>query len=192
LNKSFSGAILKENKPKRACFSQSIFGKPNQKRQSKAMPALENPRREKFAQGIVKGLPQVKAYQEAGYSPQRQNASRMMTNDDIQQRLSELRELKIGEFATEKDFLRKMFMQNYSLAIASSNLAAANVAADKLARLDGHMVDRKEIGGPGDFANLSDAELIELIAEPLNGASGDYDASAPAGGFGEMEAPESE
>jgi hypothetical protein len=54
------------------------------------------------------------------------------------------------------------------------------------------MVDRKEIGGPGDFANLSDAELIELIAEPLNGASGDYDASAPAGGFGEMEAPESE
>jgi hypothetical protein len=156
------------------------------------MPALENPRREKFAQGIVKGLPQVKAYQEAGYSPQRQNASRMMTNDDIQQRLTELRELKIGEFATEKDFLRKMFMQNYSLAIASSNIAAANVAADKLARLDGHMVDRKEIGGPGDFANLSDAELIELIAEPLNGAEGDYDAGAPAGGFGEMEAPESE
>jgi hypothetical protein len=116
----------------------------------------------------------------------------MMTNDDIQQRLTELRELKIGEFATEKDFLRKMFMQNYSLAIASSNIAAANVAADKLARLDGHMVDRKEIGGPGDFANLSDAELIELIAEPLNGAEGDYDASAPAGGFGEMEAPESE
>jgi hypothetical protein len=116
----------------------------------------------------------------------------MMTNDDIQQRLTELRELKIGEFATEKDFLRKMFMQNYSLAIASSNIAAANVAADKLARLDGHMVDRKEIGGPGDFANLSDAELIELIAEPLNGAEGDYDAGAPAGGFGEMEAPESE
>jgi hypothetical protein len=89
-----------------------------------------------------------------------------------------------------------MFMANYSLAIKANNLAAANVAADKLARLDGHMVDRKEIGGPGDFANLSDAELIELIAEPLNGAEGDYDAGAPAGGFESLssddDAPESE
>ena len=156
------------------------------------MPALENPRREKYAQGLVKGLPSVKAYEQAGYSPNRGNATRMKANESIQERIEELQALKIGEFATEKETLRKMFLTNYSLAVSSGNLAAANVAADKLARLDGHMVDRKEIGGPGDFANLSDAELIELIAEPLNGASGDYDASAPAGGFGEMEAPESE
>jgi hypothetical protein len=116
----------------------------------------------------------------------------MKANESIQERIEELQALKIGEFATEKETLRKMFLTNYSLAVSSGNLAAANVAADKLARLDGHMVDRKEIGGPGDFANLSDAELIELIAEPLNGAVGDYDASAPAGGFGEMESPESE
>jgi hypothetical protein len=81
-----------------------------------------------------------------------------------------LQELEIGKFATEKETVRQMFMQNYSLAVEAGNLAAANVAADKLARLDGHMIERKEIGGPGDFANLSDAELIDLIAEPLTGA----------------------
>jgi hypothetical protein len=108
----------------------------------------------------------------------------------------ELQQISVGKFATEKETVRQMFMANYSLAIKANNLAAANVAADKLARLDGHMVDRKEIGGPGDFANLSDAELIELIAEPLNGAEGEYDASAPAGSFESLasndDAPESE
>ncbi len=134
----------------------------------------------------------MKAYKDAGYVPIEQNASRMMSYDEVSQRIMELQQISVGKFATEKETVRQMFMANYSLAIKANNLAAANVAADKLARLDGHMVDRKEIGGPGDFANLSDAELIELIAEPLNGAEGDYDASAPAGGFGEMEAPESE
>jgi hypothetical protein len=134
----------------------------------------------------------MKAYKDAGYVPIEQNASRMMSYDEVSQRIMELQQISVGKFATEKETVRQMFMANYSLAVSSGNLAAANVAADKLARLDGHMVDRKEIGGPGDFANLSDAELIELIAEPLNGAEGDYDAGAPAGGFGEMEAPESE
>jgi hypothetical protein len=160
------------------------------------MPALENPRREKFARGIAKGLTQMKAYKDAGYVPIEQNASRMMSYDEVSQRIMELQQISVGKFATEKETVRQMFMANYSLAIKANNLAAANVAADKLARLDGHMVDRKEIGGPGDFANLSDAELIELIAEPLNGAEGEYDASAPAGSFESLasndDAPESE
>jgi hypothetical protein len=158
----------------------------------KPMPSLENPRQEKYAKGLAKGLPQRTAYVAAGYSHNDGNASRMKSYEKVQDRIRELQQLEMGKFVTEKDLLRNMFLTNYSLAIDSGNITAATAAADKLARLDGHMVDRKEIGGPGDFANLSDAELIELIAEPLNGAEGDYDAGAPAGGFGEMEAPESE
>jgi hypothetical protein len=142
-------------------------------------------------------MTQAKAYEIAGYVPNRKNASRLMkTNEDVIERIEELKALELGKFATEKDLLRNMFLTNYSLAIKAGNITAATAAADKLARLDGHMVDRKEIGGPGDFANLSDAELIELIAEPLNGAEGDYDAGAPAGGFESLssddDAPESE
>jgi hypothetical protein len=161
------------------------------------MPALSNNRREIFCQKVANGMTQAKAYEIAGYVPNRKNASRLMkTNEDVIERIEELKALELGKFATEKDLLRNMFLTNYSLAIKAGNITAATAAADKLARLDGHMVDRKEIGGPGDFANLSDAELIELIAEPLNGAEGDYDAGAPAGGFESLssddDAPESE
>jgi len=135
------------------------------------MPALENPRQEKFCKNVVKGMTKDKAYQVAGYKPNRHNAARLAnTNEHIQQRIAELQQIEFGKFATEKEFIRQMFLNNYTKAMESNNLAAANVAADKLARLDGHMIERKEIGGPGDFASLSDEQLIELIAEPLTGA----------------------
>jgi len=54
------------------------------------MGVLKNQRHEAFAQGLAKGLTADQAYQEAGYKPQRQNASRLMTNDDIQARVAEL------------------------------------------------------------------------------------------------------
>jgi len=145
------------------------------------MPTLDNPRREKFAKGIVKGLSSSKAYEEAGYSYNRGNATRMKANESVQQRIAELQQIDFGKFATEKEFIRQMFLNNYTKAMESNNLAAANVAADKLARLDGHMIERKEIGGPGDFASLSDAELIELIAEPLTGAYGLQDGEGDEG-----------
>jgi len=145
------------------------------------MPELQNPRRERFAKGIAKGLSQMKAYKEAGYVPIEQNASRMMSYDEVAQRVAELQRIETGRFATEKELIRQMFLANYNLAVKQNNLAAANVAADKLARLDGHMIERKEIGGPGDFASLSDAELIELIAEPLTGAYGLQDGEGDEG-----------
>jgi len=134
------------------------------------MPALDNTRRERFCKNVVKGMSQSKAYEMAGYEPNRKNASRMMTFEDVANRIAELQQIEAGRFATEKELIRQMFLANYNLAVKQNNLAAANVAADKLARLDGHMIERKEIGGPGDFANLSDEQLIELIAEPLTGA----------------------
>jgi hypothetical protein len=105
----------------------------------------------------------------------------MMSYDEVAQRVAELQRIETGRFATEKELIRQMFLANYNLAVKQNNLAAANVAADKLARLDGHMIERKEIGGPGDFAALSDAELIELIAEPLTGAYGLQDGEGEEG-----------
>lgn len=56
------------------------------------MPVLKNPKHEKFAQGLARGLSQEKAYKEAGYNGQRQHASRLITKDDIQARVAELTE----------------------------------------------------------------------------------------------------
>ena len=143
------------------------------------MPPLPNPRREKFAKGIVKGKSQVKAYEEAGYSPKRQNAHRLMTNDDVAKRIIELQSMDVRGLKVDREFSRNMFLNNYDLAVKSGNIAAANVAADKLAKLFGLMVERKEVGAAGEFSQLSDAQLIEILAEPID-AFGDGDADSEA------------
>jgi hypothetical protein len=47
------------------------------------MGILTNPRHELFAQELAKGRSATEAYMLAGYKPCRQNAARLMTNDDI-------------------------------------------------------------------------------------------------------------
>ena len=54
------------------------------------MGALSNPRHERFAQELAKGKTPEEAYRIAGFKPARQNAHRLMTNDDVQARVSEI------------------------------------------------------------------------------------------------------
>ncbi len=57
------------------------------------MPVLKNARHERFAQELAKGSTQEEAYLAAGYAPAgaRQNASRLMTKDDIASRVTEIK-----------------------------------------------------------------------------------------------------
>ena len=139
------------------------------------MPPLENPRREKFAKGIAKGKTQVKAYEEAGYVPKTSNASRLIANDSVAARIIELQSMDVRGLKVDREFSRNMFLANYNLAIEAGNLSAANVAAEKLAKLFGLMVERREVGAAGEFSQLSDAQLIEILAEPID-AFGDSEA----------------
>jgi hypothetical protein len=56
------------------------------------MPILSNSKHERFAQNVTKGLSATKAYVSAGYSKAgaEQNASRLMTKDDVLARIKEL------------------------------------------------------------------------------------------------------
>jgi phage terminase small subunit len=54
------------------------------------MPALKNTKHEKFASELAKGASMTAAYKAAGYKPNRQHASRLATNGDIQARVAEL------------------------------------------------------------------------------------------------------
>lgn len=56
------------------------------------MPALSNPKHERFAQALAKGMTQAEAYADAGYKPSEPNASRLTSNDKVQARLAELQE----------------------------------------------------------------------------------------------------
>lgn len=54
------------------------------------MPVLSNAKWEKFAQGLAKGQTADEAYANAGYKPNRHNASRLKTNENIESRVAEL------------------------------------------------------------------------------------------------------
>ena len=56
------------------------------------MPALPNPRQERFAQNLVNGMKQHEAYTEAGYSPSPGNASVLAKTPSIRERIMELQE----------------------------------------------------------------------------------------------------
>ena len=54
------------------------------------MAVLKNTRHEAFAQAVAKGKTADEAYQEAGYKPNRHNASRLKTNEHIAARVAEI------------------------------------------------------------------------------------------------------
>jgi hypothetical protein len=56
------------------------------------MTALTNKRQEAFAQALAKGKTISESYVIAGYQPCRQNASRLASNDDIRQRVIDLKD----------------------------------------------------------------------------------------------------
>lgn len=57
----------------------------------------DNPRHERYAQGLAAGLTQLAAYEKAGYSPNAGSASTLAKNPKIKARVTELLELAADE-----------------------------------------------------------------------------------------------
>ena len=55
-----------------------------------SMPALRNQRWERYCQGLMEGKTSDRAHSDAGFAPNRGNASRMKANENIISRVSEL------------------------------------------------------------------------------------------------------
>ncbi|WP_292223889.1 terminase small subunit [Brevundimonas sp.] len=112
------------------------------------MPALSNPKHERFAQALAKGKSQAEAYADAGYKPSEPNASRLTSNDKVQARLSELQE----RAATRTEITVASITERL-LAIATKAeksreapmLQAARASLMDAAKLNGLVVDKSSI-----------------------------------------------
>jgi hypothetical protein len=60
------------------------------------MPALPNPRYEKFAQALARGAPATAAYVQAGYKANAGNASTLKANQSVSKRVAELQEEQLA------------------------------------------------------------------------------------------------
>jgi hypothetical protein len=102
------------------------------------IPVLKNAKHELFAQAPAKGMPAIRAYEEAGYKPDRGAACRLSANVSVRARLSELLEkaaertlVTIKSVTEELEKARQLALQTKSASAA----IAASMGKGKLHKL---------------------------------------------------------
>jgi phage terminase small subunit len=129
------------------------------------MPVLANPRHERFVQYLAEGRTATEAYALAGYKPSRANASHLLDNPDVIERLRQITTKRAVAAAVTAESLIEQNQKVFDAAMEAKQLSAAVGANKEISILAGIRVERSEIGGPGEFDHLSDAELLAAIRE---------------------------
>lgn len=109
------------------------------------MGVLSNAKHERFAQELAKGRTADEAYAEAGYKPDRGNASRLTANDSVQTRVAEIQEraavrVEVSLASITADLAR--IAQKAENLSESSGLSVARAAKMDIAKLHGLVVDK--------------------------------------------------
>jgi phage terminase small subunit len=128
------------------------------------MPALTNPKHERFAQELAKGKSATEAYVIAGYKLSEQNAHRLTRNDEVQTRVAEI----VDRGAIRSEITLASLMQEageiQAAAMEAKQLSAATAALTIKAKLAGLWVDKAENTNRNvDPARVSDVELAAII-----------------------------
>ena len=132
------------------------------------MGPLPNVRQEKFVQALFEGKSATEAYALAGYKPHQGNSSRLRWFEMVQSRLRELQ----SEAARSTKITIELVCRELDEAVVvarSRGQAQAMVSASALkAKLSGLMIERVEVGNPGDFDNCnSTAAIADKVLERL-------------------------
>jgi phage terminase small subunit len=125
---------------------------------------LKNPKHERFAQELAKGATADEAYQLAGYTEHRGNASRLSSNESIRARLAELlskgaeaAEVTIESLIREAEAVRVLSMNDHQSSAAISAVVAK-------AKLAGLWIEKSErTNRYVDPDTIPDAEVIERL-----------------------------
>jgi hypothetical protein len=131
------------------------------------MPALTNPRHEKFAQELAVAKSATEAYQQAGYKSNYGNSIRLKRNERVVTRVSELQsrgathaEVTIGSLVAELEDARQ-------LAITQKQASAAVAAIMGKAKITGLITDKSEINSKVELSS-NDMELARWIVAKLD------------------------
>ena len=133
------------------------------------MATLKNAKHELFAQALASGKGQAESYAFAGYdsvgSSANACASRLAKSVKVARRIVELRDrLSIQpEFVLSKAWVIEQTISIMREARENKAYGPAAKCSELLGREVLAFVERKEIGGPGDFDALSDDELIDIV-----------------------------
>ena len=129
------------------------------------MPALANPRHERFVRYYMKTNNASAAYLKAGYRPKDRAsldpaASKLTRHHKVQSRIREIRRQMTQRTRITLETLLNDLAEDRKLARETKQVSAAIAATQLSAKLVGLLIDRKESGAPGDFSDLSSADEI--------------------------------
>lgn len=132
------------------------------------MGKLKNARQELFCQNIAKGLPAYKAFTESGYTAKndesaRANASRLLTYDNIANRIAELMQKAENEAVMSAQELLQ-----YISDVITLNIPEVLEGGPDMIKKHGDKVDRVEFDEEGRIKKLwfvSKSKNEELLAK---------------------------
>jgi hypothetical protein len=128
---------------------------------------LRNIRHERFCLALAEGMSATAAYQQAGYKQTRSctaNAARLITNDDVKARLAHLQTTAAKKAEVSIESLLSELEHARQRADSLDQLSAVVKSISEKARISGLLVQRVEVGGPGDF---DDCETVEAIVDRM-------------------------
>lgn len=106
------------------------------------MPALANPRHERFAQETAKGLSASDACRAVGIDPR--NSTRLTKNDEIAARVAELKERSASNVMLTREWVLEQLIENATKAKEAGDFSPSNQALSLLGKEIGMFVDRSE------------------------------------------------
>lgn len=132
------------------------------------MPVLPNHKHELFCQHMAMGMGVAESYVAAGYKPNPANASSLKGQQHILARLAEILENSAEKVSSKVEYTRDHLLEKLEEVRIAAMAAGQNPAAVQAimgqARIVGAIIDRREVGEPGEFTELTDAELVAKAA----------------------------
>jgi Terminase small subunit len=125
---------------------------------------LSNVRHERFVGLLLEGRSASAAYAQAGYAPDDANAAKLKAHPRVQERLAELQSEVAKDTKITVESIVGELTDLAAKATNKSQFTAAIRAVVEKARIAGLLVERVEIGSPGDF---SDSETPEAIVDRM-------------------------
>jgi phage terminase small subunit len=146
------------------------------------MPPLRNHKHERFVLGLAEGLSAVDAHERAGYARDDGNAARLRANPKVVERLAELQAEVAKDTKVTVESIIAELTDLTAKATSKSQFTAAIRAVVEKSRIAGLLIERVEIGGPGDFEECnSTAEVVdEYLKYGINGYHDFRDADRQA------------
>jgi hypothetical protein len=153
------------------------------------MPTLSKAKHEIVAQALAAGKSQADAYRAGGYIYKAANAYRLCRSPAIEARAQEIigertknetraREIGVQRAGLTEEWIIVRLKHVIDLSIRGlpvydrggnptgsfkSNLEAAINGLRTAAQIAGLLVQKREVGGPGAFARMTDAELADAL-----------------------------